>query len=176
VYLLIAMAKKRSEIANLELDSTDWRILGQLQEDAHVSNVELAENVHLSPSPCLARVRALERKGFINRYVALLSPEAVGLGVSVFVQVRLERQIESSLKTFEKAMTGRQEVMECYLMTGTSDYLLRVLVKDLMEFQRFVTDLTKIAGVGNIQSSIALKEVKCQTALPLPFAGIHSAE
>jgi Lrp/AsnC family leucine-responsive transcriptional regulator len=176
VYLLIAMAKKRSEIANLELDSTDWRILGQLQEDAHVSNVELAEKVHLSPSPCLARVRALERKGFINRYVALLSPEAVGLGVSVFVQVRLERQIESSLKTFEKAMTGRQEVMECYLMTGTSDYLLRVLVKDLMEFQRFVTDLTKIAGVGNIQSSIALKEVKCQTALPLPFAGIHSAE
>ncbi len=80
--------------------------------------------------------------------------------MSVFVQVRLERQVEASLNAFEKAITVRPEVMECYLMTGTSDYLLRVVVSDLQEFQRFVTDLSKIAGLGNIQSSVALKQVK----------------
>jgi Lrp/AsnC family leucine-responsive transcriptional regulator len=151
-----------------ELDSMDWKILAALQENARISNVDLAETVHLSPSPCLARVKALERQGFISRYVTLLSPEAVGLGVSVFVQVRLERQIQASLNAFEKAITVRSEVMECYLMTGSSDYLLRVVVTDLQEFQKFVIELSKVAGVGNIQSSFALKQVKYKTALPLP--------
>ena len=151
-----------------ELDSIDWKILAQLQEDARISNVELADKVNLSPSPCLARVRALENNGYINRYVALLRPEAVGLGVNVFTQVRLEKQNEPSLKIFEKAITARPEVMECYLMTGTSDYLLRVVVSDLVEFQNFVMALSKIPGIGSIQSSIALKQVKYQTALPLP--------
>jgi Lrp/AsnC family leucine-responsive transcriptional regulator len=151
-----------------DLDLIDWKILSQLQDDARISNVELAEKVNLSPSPCLARVRALEHKGYINRYVALLKPEAVGLAVSVFTQVRLERQNEASLKIFEKAMTARPEVMECYLMTGTSDYLLRVVVSDLVEFQSFVMELSKTPGIGNIQSSIALRQVKYQTALPLP--------
>ena len=143
-----------------ELDSIDWSILSALQDDARLANVDLAEKVHLSPSPCLARVKTLEREGFISRYVTLLNPQAVGLGVSVFVQVRLEKQIEASLNTFEKAIAARQEVMECYLMTGSSDYLLRVVVSDLQEFQRFVTDVSKIPGVGNIQSSVALKQVK----------------
>jgi Lrp/AsnC family leucine-responsive transcriptional regulator len=151
-----------------ELDSIDWNILKALQNNARIANVDLAEKVNLSPSPCLARVRALERGGFISRYVTLLDPAAVGLGVSVFVQVRLEKQIESSLNVFEKAIAARPEVMECYLMTGTSDYLLRVVVPDLQEYQKFVTDLSKIPGVGNIQSSIALKQVKYKTALPLP--------
>ena len=119
--------------------------------------------------PCLARVRSLERNGFISRYVTLLDASAVGLGVSVFVQVRLERQIEASLNVFESAVSVRPEVMECYLMTGASDYLLRVVVSDLQEFQRFVTDVSKIPGVGNIQSSVALKQVKYKTALPLPI-------
>jgi len=152
-----------------ELDSIDWSILSALQDDARLANVDLAEKVHLSPSPCLARVKTLEREGFISRYVTLLNPQAVGLGVSVFVQVRLEKQIEASLNTFEKAIAARQEVMECYLMTGSSDYLLRVVVSDLQEFQRFVTDVSKIPGVGNIQSSVALKQVKYKTALPLPI-------
>ena len=154
-----------------ELDSIDWCILSVLQDDARMANVDLAEKVHLSPSPCLARVKSLEREGFISRYVTLLNPEAVGLGVSVFVQVRLEKQVEASLTTFEKAIAARQEVMECYLMTGSSDYLLRVVVSDLQEFQRFVTDVSKIPGVGNIQSSVALKQVKYKTALPLPVEG-----
>ncbi len=152
-----------------ELDSIDWRILSALQDDARLANVDLAEKVHLSPSPCLARVKTLEREGFISRYVTLLNAQAVGLGVSVFVQVRLEKQVEASLNTFEKAIAARPEVMECYLMTGSSDYLLRVVVSDLQEFQRFVTDVSKIPGVGNIQSSVALKQVKYKTALPLPI-------
>jgi DNA-binding Lrp family transcriptional regulator len=152
-----------------ELDSIDWNILSALQENARIANVDLADKVHLSPSPCLARVKALEQEGFISRYVTLLNAQAVGLGVSVFVQVRLEKQVEASLNTFEKAITARPEVMECYLMTGSSDYLLRVVVSDLQEFQRFVTDVSKIPGVGNIQSSVALKQVKYKTAFPLPI-------
>ncbi|HMK23918.1 MAG TPA: Lrp/AsnC family transcriptional regulator [Terriglobales bacterium] len=95
----------------LALDSIDWNILHALQDDARIANVDLAEKVHLSPSPCLARVRALENGGYISRYVTLLNPAAVGLGVSVFVQVRLERQVEASLNAFEKAVEERPEVI-----------------------------------------------------------------
>jgi DNA-binding Lrp family transcriptional regulator len=153
---------------SIALDSIDWNVLRALQDDARIANVDLAEKVNLSPSPCLARVRALEKGGYISRYVTLLNPAAVGLGVSVFVQVRLEKQVEASLNAFERAVAERPEVMECYLMTGTSDYLLRVVVSDLEEFQTFVMHLSKIPGVGNIQSSVALKQVKYKTALPLP--------
>jgi Lrp/AsnC family leucine-responsive transcriptional regulator len=156
-----------------ELDSIDWKILSVLQENACIPNVELADRVGLSPSPCLTRVKTLEREGFISRRVALLDPGAVGLGVSVFVQVRLEKQIEPTLTVFEKAVAERLEVMECYLMTGVSDYLLRVVVSDLQEFQRFVTDLSRIPGIGSIQSSVALKQVKYNTALPLPGERPH---
>lgn len=150
------------------LDLTDLRILRELQNDAKLKNVELAARVHLSPSPCLARVRALEAAGLISRYVTLLDPHAVGLGVSVFIQVRLERQIETTLDTFEQAMHERPEVMECYLMTGESDYLLRVVVPDVPALERFIVDvLSQIPGVANIHSSFALKQVKYKTALPL---------
>lgn len=151
------------------LDSIDWQILAELQENARIPNVELADRVHLSPSPCLARVRRLEREGVISRYVALLDARAVGRGVSLFVQVRLEKQVKGDLSAFEQAVGGRPEVMECYLMTGMSDYLLRVVVRDLDEFQEFVTEfLSQLPGVRGIQSSVALKQVKYQTALPLP--------
>lgn len=151
------------------LDRIDWGILAALQENGRISNVDLASKVHLSPSPCLARVKALEESGVISRYVALLEPVAAGLSVSIFVQVTLDRQIEAALTTFEEAVTRRPEVMECYLMTGASDYLLRVVVADLERFRTFVVDfLSRIPGVGNIQSSVALKRVKYQTALPLP--------
>jgi DNA-binding Lrp family transcriptional regulator len=114
-------------------------------------------------------VNSLEKAGIIHKYVTLLDVRQVGLGVSVFVHVALKAQIEQNLETFEKAVTGRPEVMECYLMTGSSDYLLRVVVSDLDEYQRFVVDfLSRIPGVGNIRSSFALKQVKYKTALPLP--------
>lgn len=152
-----------------ELDATDWKILGRLQENARLSNVELAAAVHLSPSPCLNRVRSLEESGVIRRYVTLLDPLELGLTVSVFIQVTLERQVESALEIFERAMKARPEVMECYLMTGDADYLLRVVVPDVQALERFILDfLTRIPGVGNIRSSFALKQVKYQTALPLP--------
>lgn len=154
------------------LDEVDARILDQLQRDARLTNVELAARVRLSPSPCLARVRRLERSGVIGRYVALLDPERVGLPVSVFIQVRLERQVERALEAFEEAMARHPEVMECYLMTGDSDYLLRVVVPDVAALERFIVDhLSRIAGVANIRSSFALKQVKYQTALPVEQAG-----
>ncbi|MEI7968392.1 MAG: Lrp/AsnC family transcriptional regulator [Betaproteobacteria bacterium] len=150
------------------LDAVDRRLLSLLQTDARMTNVELARAVNLSPSPCLSRVRALEEQGFISGYVTLLDPLRLGLQVSVFIQVRLERQIETALEAFERAMTARPEVMECYLMTGNADYLLRVLVPDLAALQDFIVNfLSGVPGVGNIQSSIALKQVKYQTALPL---------
>ena len=100
----------------MELDPTDWKILRLLQSDARISNVDLARQVGLSPSPCLNRVRALEQSGYISRYVSLLDPLRVGLKVSVFIQVTLEKQIEPALETFERAIRDRPEVMECYLM------------------------------------------------------------
>jgi Lrp/AsnC family leucine-responsive transcriptional regulator len=152
------------------MDAIDLRILDRLQHDARISNVELAKAVNLSPSPCLARVRALEERGLINRYVTLLDPKKLGLTVSVLVQVTLEKQIEPALETFEKAVRERPEVMECYLMTGDADYLLRVLVPDVPAFERFILEfLSRVPGVGNIKSSFALKQVKYQTALPLPL-------
>ncbi len=150
------------------MDVIDLRILERLQQEARISNVELAKAVNLSPSPCLARVRALEAAGCIDRYVTLLDPKKLGLTVSVLVQVTLEKQIEPALETFEKAVRERPEVMECYLMTGDADYLLRVLVPDVPAFQRFILEfLSRVPGVGNIKSSFALKQVKYQTALPL---------
>ena len=142
-----------------------------------MSNVELARAVGLSPSPCLNRVRALEEAGYISRYVTLLDALRVGLKVSVFIQVTLERQIEPALETFEKAIRGRPEVMECYLMTGDADYLLRVVVPDMQALEHFILEfLTRMPGVGNIKSSFALKQVKYQTALPLPAtAARHEA-
>ena len=152
------------------MDAIDLRSLDRLQQDARISNVELARAVNLSPSPCLARVRALEDGGLIDRYVTLLDPKKLGLTVSVLVQVTLEKQIEPALETFEKAVRERPEVMECYLMTGDADYLLRVLVPDVPAFERFILEfLSRVPGVGNIKSSFALKQVKYQTALPLPL-------
>jgi len=154
------------------LDAIDRRILEVLQDDARISNVDLATRVGLSPSPCLRRVRDLEERGVVRRYVALLDPAAVGLGVSVFVQVSLERQAEQGLDTFEKRILARPEVLECYLMTGDADYLLRVVVPDVAAFERFLLDhLTRIPGVASVKSSFALKQVKYRTSLPLSRDG-----
>jgi Lrp/AsnC family transcriptional regulator, leucine-responsive regulatory protein len=152
------------------LDDTDWRILAALQDDARLTNADLAEKVFLSPSPCLRRVRDLEQAGLIRRYVTLLDPLKLGLTVSVFIQVSLEKQMRGALDTFENSVLLRDEVMECYLMTGDADYLLRVVVSDMPSLERFIVDyLAKIPGVSNIRSSFALKQVKYKTALPLPL-------
>jgi Lrp/AsnC family transcriptional regulator, leucine-responsive regulatory protein len=157
-------------------DAIDWRILDRLQEEARIPNVELARAVHLSPSPCLSRVKELEESGVITRYVALLDPLKVGLTVSVFIQVSLEKQMRNALDTFETSVLAREEVMECYLMTGDADYLLRVIVPDVQSIERFIVDyLAKIPGVASIKSSFALKQVKYKTALPLPGRKVEDA-
>jgi|TARA_B100002003_G_C13962877_1_gene466296 DNA-binding Lrp family transcriptional regulator len=151
-----------------DLDAIDRKILTALQERARMPNVELARAVGLSPSPCLRRVRALEDGGVIRRYATLVDQSAVGLPVSVFVSVSLERQIESVLEEFEATVKARPEVMECYLMTGTADYLLRIVVSNLEAYERFLKEhLTRISGVNSIQSSFALKQIAYHTALPL---------
>ena len=152
----------------IELDDIDRRILTALQNNARISNVERARMVGLSPSPCLRRVKTLEDCGVIQRYVSLLDQGAVGFPVSVFVNVTLERQVESALEQFEAAIRQRPEVLECYLMTGDADYLLRVVTRDLASYERFLVDhLARIPGVSSIKSSFALKQVSYRTALPL---------
>jgi DNA-binding Lrp family transcriptional regulator len=152
----------------IQLDEIDVKILKRLQEQARISNVELADQVGLSPAPCLRRVRTLEEAGVIRRYVTLVDPAAVQLSVTVFVQISLDLQVEGRLEIFEQAIMRRPEVLECYLMTGDADYLLRVVVPDVSAYERFLRDaLTRIESAAGIKSSFALKQVKYSTALPL---------
>jgi Lrp/AsnC family leucine-responsive transcriptional regulator len=155
-------------MTNIELDTIDRRILDQLQRNGRISNVELAGLVGLSPSPCLRRVRDLEDVGVIDRYAAILDQGAAGFSLSVFVQVTLERQIEAALEAFERVIAERPEVMECYLMTGDADYLLRIVVPDVAAYETFLKNhLIRIQGISSIKSSFALNRVKYETALPL---------
>ena len=152
----------------MQLDAIDWQILGLLQADARMSNVELAKAVGLSPSPCLNRVRALEESGYISRYVSLLDPLRVGLKVSVFIQVTLEKQIEPALETFERAIRERPEVMECYLMTGDADYLLRVVVPDMAGYDAFYRRfVAAVPALRKVTGRFAMERVKGTTALPI---------
>ncbi len=156
----------------MRLDSTDLKILRELQNDGSLSNVELARRVHLSPSPCLVRVRALQEAGVIQRYVALVNAAALGLSLNVFISISLKSQNKEALARFEQRIAEHDEVMECYLMTGDSDYLIRVAVPDIAALERFILDqLTPIPGIEKIRSSFALKQVSYKTALPLARAG-----
>lgn len=155
----------------MQLDAIDLRILDELQRDGALSNVELARRVHLSPSPCLSRVKALETGGVIDRYVALANPKALGLGLNVFISISLRTQSKPSLADFEQRIAEHDEVMECYLMTGDRDYLIRIAVADMAALEKFIMEqLTPIPGIEKIRSSFALKQVRYKTALPLPAA------
>jgi Lrp/AsnC family transcriptional regulator, leucine-responsive regulatory protein len=150
------------------LDRSDRQILRRLQADGRLANVDLADAIGLSASPCLRRVRLLEEAGVIRGYTALVDQAKVGLPVSVFISIRLERQREEALATFERAVRDWPEVLECYLMTGPRDYLLRVVAKDLAGYERFLKDkLTRLDGVASIESSFALDQVKYSNALPI---------
>ncbi len=152
----------------IQLDAIDLRILRELQNDSNISNVELAKKINLSPSPTLTRVKNLESSGVIPRYVALVNPAALGLQLTVFVKVSLDKQVSAALKRFESEIAQFDQVMEVYLMTGDEDYLLRIVVPDIQSLERFILDhLTKIPHVSNIRSSFALKQVKYKTALPI---------
>ena len=152
----------------ISLDAIDRRILERLQMDGRLSNADLAERVGLSSSPCWRRVKALEEAGIIKGYAVQVDAKSVGLSVNVFMSVSLSTQVEKSLQAFERAAAERPEVMECYLMTGDADYLLRIVCADLAAYERFLLDhLTQVPGVASIRSSFALKQVKYSTALPM---------
>jgi Lrp/AsnC family leucine-responsive transcriptional regulator len=150
------------------LDAIDRKLLTVLQQEGRITAQELAERVGLTASPCLRRIRMLEEAGVIRRYVAVVDQKAVGLPVSVFVSVKLERQREEELDRFAAAIARWPEVLECYLMTGPRDYLLRVVVPDLEAYEQFLKQkLTRLDGVQSIESSFALGQVKYTSVLPI---------
>ena len=150
-----------------EIDKIDRAILRVLQKDGRVPNVQLADQVGLSESACLRRVRLLEQSGIIDRYVMLINQAAVGKPGNVFVRVTLEGQQKEKLQQFEKTVAAVPEVMECYLMSGDFDYLLRVIIKDNLDYMRVHDKLTGLPGVLRVQSSFALRTVRKTTELAL---------
>ena len=150
------------------MDYIEYKILSTLQSNARLNNIELAKKVGLSPSPCLRRVRALEEKGIISGYSAIINQNKVELSVNVFVQVSLEKQSEDKLEIFEEKIKEYNEVMEAYLMTGDADYLLRIVVKDLQTYEKFLKEnLTSIPGISSIRSYFSLKQVTRKFNLPI---------
>lgn len=154
-------------LALLHIDSIDRAILVALQQDGRLANVKLAEQVGLSESACLRRVRTLEESGVIRRYVALVEPAAIGKPNNVFIRVTLDGQQREKLAHFETEVRKVPEVMDCYLMSGDFDYLLRVIVQDNADYMHIHNRLTGLSGVLRVQSSFALKTVINKTELPL---------
>ena len=152
----------------MQLDKYDNAILGALQQDGRISNVELAERVNLSESACLRRVRVLEKSGLIKGYTAVLDQQKLGLPGNVFVHIMLEHSDLADLSAFEEAVQNMPEVMECYLMTGEYDYLLRVVVSNVDDFERIHRKhLTRLPGVARLNSSFTLRTVRKTGQLPI---------
>jgi Lrp/AsnC family leucine-responsive transcriptional regulator len=157
-----------AKIAPMALTAVDRKILGALQADGRMTVQATAELVGLSASPCLRRIRQMEQAGIIAGYSASVDQKAVGLPVSVFISIKLERQRAEELDAFGAAIGRWPEVMECYLMTGQFDFLLRVVCADLEAYERFLrARLTQIAGVASIESSFSLGQIKQSRVLPL---------
>jgi Lrp/AsnC family leucine-responsive transcriptional regulator len=149
-------------------DRVDRKILQALQKDGRISNVDLADLVSLSESACLRRVRRLEEDGFIDKYTALLNQHQADLAGNVFVHITLHREKQSDLAAFEAAVQNLPEVMECYLMTGEFDYLLRIVISDMADFERVHKEsITQLPGVARVNSSVAIRTIRNTTELPL---------
>ncbi len=151
------------------LDKTDRQILRLLQQDARITNAELADQVNLSPTPCLRRVKRLEESGVIRNYVTELDREKVGLHISAFVFIQLVRNSSDNARDFEEAIQGLEQVMECFVLTGEYDYLLRVVSEDLKTYEAFIKDgLAGIPQISRIDTTIILNQVMSRHTLPLP--------
>ncbi|NZA25029.1 Lrp/AsnC family transcriptional regulator [Luteimonas sp. SJ-92] len=151
------------------LDRTDLHLLAELQRGDRLTNAELAERVHLSPSACLRRVQRLERSGVIAGYRPQVDPERVGLGLQAFVRVQLEKHDADHVERFTTAVHSWDEVVACHALTGDMDYLLHVMVQDLEHFSRFLLDrLLNASGVADVNSSFVLRTVKAYAGVPLP--------
>lgn len=152
----------------MKLDAIDRRILAALQRDARLTNVQLAEEIGLSPSPCLRRVRILEEAGVIGGYHAALDRAALGLGLTVFVGIKVERHHDTQATAFRDAVRALPEVVSCHLVSGEADFLLQVVVPDLAGYETFLLKtLLTLPGVADIRSNFAIQTVKAQSALPL---------
>ena len=154
----------------MKLDQIDRKILHHLQENARITNADLADKVGLSPTPCLRRLRRLENDGIIKGYHTEIDCEALGIGVTVIIMVKLEREDEASLRNFEKEITERPEVMECYLVTGKFDYYIRVLIPTLSAYETFLSEtLLRMDNVASVESSFTLREVARKNIVPMPI-------
>jgi len=153
-------------------DPVKRRILATLQREGRLTNQELADRVGLSPSPCWRRVRDLEEEGVIRRYAAILDPEKAGISECVFTLINLEMHNQDSLTAFEQAVKDRPEIVECYAITGDADFLLKVHVPNIRAYDRLLNEVIfRIPGVKHVKSSFTLREIKYDTALPLPEGG-----
>lgn len=152
----------------IKLDDIDRRILRALQRNSRMTNIELAEEVGLSPSPCLRRVRILEEEGVIERYVALLDASKIGMGLTLFARVWLTGQDSETVDRFTKAVARLPQIVECHLMAGDCDFLLRVVAADLDSYRRFQMDhLTRIKGVQSLKTEVPMQKIKLSSELPL---------
>jgi len=162
----------RAAVAHAGLDEIDRRILTELQENARISNRDLAEKVGLSAAPCWRRVRRLEQSGVVTRYAALLDAEAVGLPVTAYLHVALDDHHPQTVEAFDELMKTLPEVLECYSMSGQTDYLLKVVAPNMSEYEAFLTrHLLPVAAVRSVNSSFVLKRKKVTTVLPLAPPG-----
>ncbi len=153
----------------MKLDHIDHKILKHLQENARITNAELAERVGLSPTPCLRRLRRLESEGIIKGYRTEINREALGVNVTVIILVKLEREDDKTLREFETAIKNREEVMECYLVTGKFDYFIRVVVPSLATYETFLSEtMLRMPNIATVESSFTLREVARKVVTPLP--------
>ncbi len=153
----------------MDLDSTDCRILAALQGDGRLTNVDLAQRVALSPSPCLRRVKRLEAAGVVQGYRAVLDREAVGLGLTVFVEIKVERHSRENAQTLQDALAAMMEVVSCHMVSGTADFLVEIVVADLRAYEVLLTNrLLTLPMVADIRSNVSLRRIKSDVPLPLP--------
>ncbi len=162
------MPKTKSGSPRERLDDLDRAILRLLQDDGRISNAELARRVGLSPPSVLQRVRRLETLGFVQRYCAHLDPGKMGFSLTVFAMVSISLHHEEAIETFRRAVTDIPEVLECFHVSGDFDFLLRVLVRDMADYERLIRErLSRIGGIGKIHSSFVLATTKSTCVLPL---------
>lgn len=152
----------------INLDAIDLRILNALQADGRLTNQELADQIGLSPSPCLRRVRRLERDGFIRSYRAVLDRESVGLGLTVFVDIKVEKHSRDNARALQEALAAMPEVVACHMVSGTADFIIEIVVSSLKAYERLLSEkLLVLPMVGDIRSNFALSRVKSDAPLPL---------
>jgi len=152
---------------HIVLDRQDRQILALLQDNGRMTNLELSEKIGLSPTPCLRRVKRLEEEGVILGYAAIIDQKAYGLPLSVFVSIRLSQQAEEQIKEFEKAVAGWHEVTECYLMTGSRDYLLHVYADGIEGYERFLKQkMTRLKCIQSVETNFAMSTIKKRIGLP----------